>query len=109
MDIDDQELYKIIFTNDAILEMKDTFEYISQTLYAPNAAKNIMASIDESIDNLKYMPNAYKVIKRYDELNLEYRKIIVKNYSIIYTVNEEKKQIYIAHLYHGRRDYFNLF
>ena len=108
MDINNK-LYKVIFTNDAIIELKDIFNYISQILYSPNTAKELMAKIDESIENLRYMPNAYKVIKKNNGLNLDYRKIIIKNYSIIYTINEEKKQIYIAHIYHSKRDYFNLF
>ena len=39
MDINNKEVYKIIFTNDAIIEMKDIFNYISKELCAPNAAK----------------------------------------------------------------------
>ena len=109
MDTNNNKQYKIIFTNDAITEMKSIFDYISKELYTPNAAKNLMLKIDESIENLKSMPNAYRIIKRYDELNLVYRKIIVKKYSIIYTINETEKKVYIIHLYHSKQDYLNLF
>ena len=109
MDINNKEVYKIIFTNDAIIEMKDIFNYISKELRAPNTAKGLMAKIDESIDNLRFMPKAYEVIKKYNELKMEYRRIIVKKYSIIYTIDEADKKVYIIHLYHSKRNYFNLF
>ena len=102
-------LYKIIFTNDAISEMENSFEYISKELYAPNAANDLMLKIDKSIENLKYMPKMYNIIKKYDELNLEYRKVVVKQYCIIYTINEDDKEVYIIHFYHSKQDYLNLF
>ena len=108
MDISN-ELYKIMFTNDAISEMKNIFDYIFGELYAPNVAKDLMLSIDKSIDNLKYMPKTHRVIKKYDELDLEYRRIVVKQYCIIYTIDETDKKVYIIHLYHSKRNYFNLF
>ncbi len=104
-----EELYKIIFTNDAINEMENVFNYISEKLYAPKATKNLMLEIDENINNLKYMPRKYRTIKKYDELDLEYRRMIIKKYCIIYTINENEKKVYITHLYHSKQDYFNLF
>ena len=103
------KLYKIIFTNDAISEMENCFDYISKELYVTNTANNLMLAIDKSIDNLKYLPRMHSVIKKYDELNLEYRKIVIKQYCIIYTINENDKTVYIIHFYHSKQDYLNLF
>ena len=75
------------YTNDAINEMENVFNYISEKLYAPKATKDLMLEIDENINNLKYMPRKYRTIKKYDELDLEYRRMIIKKYCIIYTIN----------------------
>ncbi len=51
------------------------------------------------------MPKLYKVIKKDKNLNLEYRCIIIKNYLILYTISENNKTIYIAHIYYGKSNY----
>jgi len=104
MAINDEQ-YKLIFTNDAIKEMDNIFYYISENLYATSSAQKLMSEIDDAIENLKYMPKAYSVIK--EHLQMEYRRVIVKKYVIIYTIDEEEKKVNIMHIYYGGRDYFN--
>ena len=106
MDISN-ESYKIFFTDNAILDMNNIFEYISKKLYLPNSARRLMKEINDRIENLKYMPKIYNVIKKNDLLENEYRKIVIKNYVIIYTINEYTKTVYIANLYYSRSNYFS--
>ena len=100
------DTYKIIFTNDAIKDMTEVLDYISENLYSPDAARKLMREIDNSIENLKYMPYSFRVIKKYDELKLKYRRIIIKKYVVIYTIDENKKQVYIINIYYGKSNYF---
>ena len=104
MDISEEQ-YKIIFTNDAIKDMDNIFNYISEKLYAPNSARNLMKKVNDTIDNLKYMPKAYSVIKKFPELEMEHRRIVVKDYVIIYTVDEDTKSVYIINMYYGGSNY----
>ena len=39
---------------------------------------------------------------------LGYRKAIIKNYVMIYRVDEDKKIVYILRFFYGRRDYEKL-
>lgn len=105
MDIS-KEQFKIVFTTDCKQEMDDIYNYISNKLYAPKAAKELMNKVETTIQSLKDMPKAYMTIKKYDELKMEYRRIVINNYVIIYTISEEKNIIYIAHMYYGRSNYF---
>ena len=101
------DTFKIVFTNDCINEMDRIYNYIGNNLYSTKSEKKIMQKVEESIENLKYMPKSYGVIKRYPEIKLEYRRILINNYIIIYTVNERENTVYIVHMYYGRSDYLN--
>lgn len=106
MDIS-KEQYKIVFTSDCIREMDYIYNYITINLYAQKSAKELMNNVEQAIENLKTMPKIYMTIKRCPELELEYRRIIIGNYVIVYTVSEKERIIYVVHMYYGRSDYLN--
>lgn len=98
--------YRIAFTNACVQEMKQINEYISKVLYAPNSAKLLMNKIDNVIQGLKEFSKKYMVIKQYKELTMEFRRIIINNYVIIYTISEENNIVYIVHMYYSKSNYF---
>ena len=104
MDINNQK-YKVIFTNDAIDDMDNIFNYISEKLYTPISAKKLMKEVNNAIDDLKYTANSYRVIKKQPDLEMEYRRIIIKKYVIIYTIDEKTNKVYIVHMYYGGSNY----
>lgn len=104
MDLNSLE-YKIIFTNDAVKDMDRIFRYISENLYSPNAARDLMNRVIEAIDKLKYIPKAHNVIKKHSKLKMEYRRVVIKNYVIIYTMDEIMKIIYVVNVFYARSDY----
>lgn len=101
------ENYKIIFTNDCRKEMYSIYEYISEKLSAINSAKALMKKVEETINKLRNLPEAYPIVKKYKELSLEYRKITIGRYIIIYTVSHKEKKVYIVHMFYGKSNYFN--
>ena len=105
MDISKKQ-FKIVFTDNCKQEMDDIYNYISNNLYAPKAVKKLMNKVEKTIQSLKDMPKAYATIKKYDELEMEYRRIVINNYVIIYTISEQDNIIYIVHMYYGRSNYF---
>ena len=102
-----KEQYKIVFTNDSINEMDSIYQYISQKLFASNSSKRLMNKVDKTIQTLKYMPRAYSVVKIHPELELEYRRIVINKYIIIYTIAEEEKKVYITHMYYSGSNYLS--
>lgn len=106
MDIS-KEQYKIVFTNDSIIEMDNIYNYISKNLKSFNSAKKLMKKIDNAIEHLKYMPKIHRIIKRSLNPKFEYRKIVINNYIIIYLVSENEKKVYIMHIYYCRSNYLN--
>ena len=55
--------------------------------------------------DLSESPNLYMKIEKKDKLKREYRRIVIDNFVVLYTVDESNKKVYIAHMYYGRRDY----
>ncbi len=46
-----------------------------------------------------------KIEKVDDELMRNYRRIVIKNFVVLYTIDEEHKIVYISHMYYGKRNY----
>ena len=42
-----------------------------------------------------------------DRTERQYRRLVVNNYVILYTIDEEEKIVYIAHIYYGGRNYLD--
>lgn len=106
MDISKKQ-YKIVFTSDCIKEMDYIYNYINLNLYAQKSAKELMNNVQKAIENLKNMPRIHMVIKKHPEVELEYRRIVIGNYVIVYTISEEERKIYVVHMYYGGRNYLN--
>lgn len=55
--------------------------------------------------DLAESPRLYAKIEKKDRMKREFRRIVVDNYIILYTINEDKKTVYISHMYYGKRSY----
>lgn len=103
----DTKKYKVIITPTAFRELDRIYTYISEELYAKNAAKDLMGKIESEIKNLSSNPKIYPKIEKIDELNRIYRRIVVKKYIVLYTLDEENNIVFVSHIYYGKRDYLN--
>ena len=99
--------YKVIITPTALREMYRIYDYILSDLYADTAAEELMDLVEEKVQNLKYAPRIYAETGKIDELRRRYRRIVVKNYIILYTIDEHNNVVYVAHMYYGSKNYLN--
>lgn len=100
-------VYEIIISENCLEEIEEIFSYIEKDLKAEQAANRLREKIIENIRGLKNSPKIYAKIDRTDRAGRDYRRIVVNNYTIIYTIIEENKTILISHIYYGRRNYLN--
>lgn len=100
-----KEIYEIEFTEDCRDEIEEIYEYISENLDAKIAAKNLMKKMRDTVMNLKENPEIYMKIERKDRKKRDFRRLVVNNYVILYTIDEAKKTVYISHMYYGKRNY----
>ena len=97
--------YKIIIASKARSEIESIFDYINEELKNNNAAVRLKNKFKENIRGLKKMPKRYPEIEKRDKLKRFYRRIVVDNYVILFTIDDEKKSVYVAHVYYGRKNY----
>lgn len=88
---------------DAKEEIKNIKIYISDKLQEPITARRTIRAIINEIEDLKYMPRKYKLLRK--EKDIEIHRLIVKNYVIIYRVDIKFKKVYILHIFYLKRNY----
>lgn len=85
-------MYKLIFAPEFVKDLENTFDYISAILKVPNAAKKFMYPLcSEPLDALGY------------------RKIVIENYILIYSVDEKSETVNLLRSFYGKRKYINFF
>ena len=99
--IDNDAKYSILYQYEAQKELIDIHYYISENLQEPKIANRLINKILNSISILKYFPEAYPKLENLNQV----RKLVFKNYNIIYSVNKKSKEIYILHIYYKSRNY----
>ena len=99
--------YSIKFTEEFLEEINEICEYISTELKALDASNRLRKKVINNVLLLEKLPKIFTKIQRFDKAKRQYRKFVVNNYIVLYTVDENKKIIYISHMYYGRKDYLN--
>lgn len=101
------EPFEVEFTDECIKELIDIYEYISNNLKEDNIAKKLMTEMLDRVLILEDLPELYMKIGKADKLKREYRRMVVKNYVVLYTVDYEKRTVFIVHIIYGKRNYLN--
>ena len=102
----DTKNYEVIITPTAYSEINRIYEDIEFKLYAKNATRKLMKKVEEKIQKLKEEPKMYPKVKIMSGLKRTYRRIIIKNYIILYTIDERNRKVFISHMYYSGRNYF---
>ena len=99
--------YVVIVSNNCKKNIFNTYEYIVKYLEGKNASKKLIDLISEAIENLKILPYMYPIVKKYKGKNVEYRRIVLGNFIMLYSINEKSKTVYLSHFYYGKTNYLN--
>ena len=101
--------YSIDITDKAHDDLNEILSYIAETLCAPMAASNLAESIEECYDILKVNPLIYPLSNMPKLAKKKIRRIPVKNYLIIFKVDEAMDIVHILRVVYGARNYIDLF
>ena len=94
--------YKLVVHKEAHLDIASTYFYISDTLYAEEAADRWLNRIYKAINSIPQNPTSYRLCEEPYFSKRDYRKMIVRNHLILYTVSEDT--VTICRVVDGRRD-----
>ena len=93
--------YSILYERAAQKDLMGLHYYISENLQEPQIANRFINKILKGISILKYFPEAYPKFKNSNQI----RKLVFRNYNILYSINKKSKEIYILHIYYKSRNY----
>lgn len=94
-----EDNYFVHFTKIAINDLDEIYRYISEALFADNAATDLLGRIESSIMRLRVFPNSgSRLTDEYLRLK-GYRRIIV---------DEKRRQVIIMRVLYGKQNYKNL-
>ena len=96
--------YRVNITDNAAADLSLIYDYIEKVLLVPKAAENLYNDIMDMIKSLREMPERYREYdsERFAGKNLRF--VNVKNYDILYTVNNQAKQVDVVMIAYAPSD-----
>lgn len=87
--------YKIRLMARAARDLDDIYNYIADEFKAPGTARHMASILEETILGLDEMPYRGAIRKVGAFANKGYRQLFVKNFTIVYRIDEAKKTVII--------------
>ena len=88
--------YDVKLMSRAVRDLDDIYAYIAKTLLVPTTALEMVERIEEEISSLENMPYRCPERTRGIYANHGYRQVFVKNYTVIYRIDEAHKQVIVV-------------
>ena len=101
------EKYEIKLSIKAKDDLKSIVLYIKNNLNEPAIANKYAKIIREEIKTLEYSPQKFAIIDDSSVKDLNFRKLIIKNYIAFYRINEENKIVNVERILYGASNWIN--
>lgn len=85
--------YTVVLLPRAYRDLDNIYGYIAEDIQEPDTAKNMLDLLEKNILSLRTMPGRGAERKTGAYAKKGYRQIFVKNFTIIYHINEEEKEV----------------
>jgi len=97
--------YKLIVSTKSRKDINKITEYIINELKNPQAADRFLDDVAEKYEHIMENPHIYASCDNSNLKQLGYRKIVIKNYLILYRIDEENQIVYVVSIVYGRSNY----
>lgn len=97
--------YQVKITPQAFRDIDMIYDYIARHLLEPGTANNLADEIEAGIFSLEEMPNRGAPRRIGNYANKGYRHLFIKNYTIVYRVDETEKQVIIVTVKYSGSDF----
>lgn len=88
--------YKVKLMSRALCDLDGIYRYIARTLLEPGTALDLVNEIEKEILSLEQFPNRCPLRRTGAYTNKGYRQLFVKNYTVIYRVDETGEQVIVV-------------
>ena len=97
--------YQVKITPQAFRDIDMIYDYIARHLLEPGTANNLVDESEAGIFSLEEMPNRGAPRRIGNYANKGYRQLFIKNYTIVYRVDETEKQVIIVTVKYAGSDF----
>lgn len=97
--------YRIDVSEPAENDLRDIVRYISAQLSAPITTLEMLEVIEQAMAGLAEMPNRAPAVADERLAAIGYRKLIVKNHIIFFSIDEKAKVVDVERILYGRRNW----
>jgi len=87
--------YIVKLLSKAYFDLDNIYTYVSEFLLEPETAQKLIDSLEEVIFSLEQLPKRGSLRKTGVYAGKGYRQLFFKNFTIVYRINEEQKQVLI--------------
>ena len=101
-------MYNIELSPTARNDFKKITQYIRDDLYNPEASGKFEENAGKKIKNLYTFPRMYTIHESVKPLKHEYRRFMIGNYIVFYTIDEKNNKISVVRVLYYRRDSVNI-
>jgi len=94
----------IVYTHTARQDLREIYEYIAFSLLVSDTARSLTDRIMADIRSLETFPERNPLYKDEPWHSQGLRVLPVKNYLVLYTVNNDTETVSVARILYGGRD-----
>lgn len=97
-------LYRVEYSQEALVDIKSIYTYISQILYAPLTARRQVNRIRKEIRDLEAFPTKYVLVEWEPWASMKMHRLPIDNYIVFYFVDEQAMAVKIVRIVYGGRN-----
>lgn len=97
-------LYRVEYSQEALVDIKSIYTYISQILHAPLTARRQVNRIRKEIRDLEAFPTKYVLVECEPWASMKMHRLPIDNYIVFYFVDEQAMAVKIVRIVYGGRN-----
>ena len=97
--------YEVRLMNQALQDLDEIYGYIASNLQKPGVAAELLDALESEILSLEYLPYRCSERRTGSFANSGYRQLMVRNYIVIYRIDEAHKQVLIVTVRYARSSF----
>lgn len=97
--------YQVCLMNQALQDLDEIYGYIARNKQEPGAAAELLDALESEILSLEYLPYRCSERRTGSFANSGYRQLMVKNYIVIYRIDEALKRVLVVTVRYARSSF----
>ena len=99
------EHYEVFLSPKALRDLDAIYAYVAEVLLEQKTAAELIDELENGILSLEQMPYrcAERKVGAYG--NRGYRQLFIRNYTVIYRIDEENRHVIVVTVVYSRRDF----